>query len=366
MTLLIGVMSGTSMDAVDAVLADVSEVGVTVVADRSLAIDPQLKARLDAALATETLAALEAWRLDAEVGELMARAVLGLLEAAGADPARIAAVGSHGQTVYHAPDAQPPITVQLGDPNVIAARTGLTVVSDFRRMDLAAGGQGAPLAPAFHAFAFGSAEEARAVLNVGGIANLTLLAAGGGDAAGGFDTGPGNTLMDLWARRHLGRDFDENGRLAAGGRVDPDLLARLLADEYFQRPPPKSTGRERFHMGWLEACLEGRAALAPADVQRTLCQLTVESVARALERFARPVEPRALYVCGGGALNPVLGERLEGCPVASTERLGVPPRCVEGAAFAWLAGERLAGRAAGHPRVTGARRSSVLGGVYRP
>jgi anhydro-N-acetylmuramic acid kinase len=367
MTLHVGVLSGTSMDAVDAVLADVSEQGVRVEAWQETPVPPTLARRLEKALDTPRLTALECWRLDAEVGELFAIAVSALLRNAGVASERVAAIGSHGQTLYHAPDARPPLTVQVGDPNVIAQRTGIPVVADFRRMDLAAGGQGAPLAPTFHAFAFSDPHHARAVLNVGGIANLTALPSSHAGTVLGFDTGPGNTLMDLWATRHTGERFDRDGRLAAAGASSPELLAALLADPYFQRPPPKSTGREHFNAGWLDARLAARPEHTPADVQRTLLELTVESAARAVEGLPEP--PPAVFVCGGGALNPVLmqrlGERLAGRRVASTESLGVPPKTVEGAAFAWLAWRRLAARAGALPSVTGAYEAGVLGGVYR-
>jgi anhydro-N-acetylmuramic acid kinase len=366
LTLHVGVLSGTSMDAVDAVLADFSGNGARVEAWHETPIPPVLARRLETALDTPRLTALECWRLDAEVGELFATAVNALLRGAKVAPERVAAVGSHGQTLYHDPNARPALTVQVGDPNVIARRTGIPVVADFRRMDVTAGGQGAPLAPAFHAFAFSDPNAARAVLNVGGIANLTALPGSDARAVLGFDTGPGNTLLDLWAARHTGEPFDRDGRLAAAGRSSSELLAALLADPYFLRPPPKSTGREHFNADWLDARL-GQRPCTPADVQRTLLELTVESAARAVE--ALPEAPRAVFVCGGGALNPVLmqrlDERLGQCRVASTDTLGVPPKTVEGAAFAWLASRRLAGRAGALPSVTGAREASVLGGVYR-
>ena len=366
MTLYVGVMSGTSMDSVDAVLADVGKDGVAVRAWQDAPLAAPLRRRLEAALDTSRLDALECWRLDAEMGAAFAGAVDALLATAQVSAGQVCAIGSHGQTLYHAPDAQPPLTVQVGDPNVIARRTGITVVADFRRMDVAAGGQGAPLAPAFHAFAFSAARAARAVLNVGGIANLSLLAPGGASVTG-FDTGPGNTLMDLWASRHAGAAYDRDGRLAASGRVVQTLLRRLLEDPYFQRLAPKSTGREHFNARWLDARLSAHGPLAVEDVQRTLLELTVESVARALESGELPAD---LYVCGGGALNPLLmqrlGERLAPLPVTSTDTLGVPAKTVEGAAFAWLAACRLEGRAAVPAAVTGAREPVVLGGVYRP
>jgi len=365
MTLYVGVLSGTSMDSVDAVLAYIRDDVVRVEAWHEAPYPQALRLRLEAALNTPHLGALECWRLDAELGEAFGDTVNALLRAAGVPATRVRAIGSHGQTIYHAPDARPALTVQIGDPNVIARRTGIEVVADFRRMDLAAGGQGAPLAPAFHAFAFSHPDSPRAVLNVGGIANLSRIAAGGRRVTGS-DTGPGNTLMDLWAARHRGTPYDADGRFAAAGRVAGALLVDLLCDPYFERPAPKSTGREYFNAGWLESRLLSHGDLAPADVQRTLLELTSESVARALEHGDIPAE---LFVCGGGALNPVLmqrlGERLRPLPVHSTDPLGIPPKTVEGAAFAWLAACRLDGIAAVPTAVTGARETAVLGGVYR-
>jgi len=364
MTFYVGVLSGTSMDSVDAVLADVGHDGVQVHASQESPIAPALRRRLEAALETSRLSALECWRLDAAVGAAFADAVDSLLAMAKIPAAQVRAIGSHGQTLYHAPDDDPPLTVQVGDPNVIARRTGIAVVADFRRMDIAAGGQGAPLAPAFHAFAFAHRHATRAVLNVGGIANLSRVPPGGATVTG-FDTGPGNTLMDLWASRHVGTAFDRDGRFAASGRISEALLGRLLSDPYFQRPPPKSTGREHFNARWLDSRLAGHGTLEVADVQRTLLELTVESVSRALERGITADE---LYVCGGGALNTELmrrlRERLAPLPVEPTDVLGVPAKAVEGAAFAWLAACRVDRRAAVPGAVTGAREAAVLGGVY--
>jgi len=364
MGLYAGLMSGTSMDAVDAVLAEVDDVGIRVLHHQQTPVPQALRARLERALVTPELPALEAWRLDAQVGALFAAAAAGLLRAAEVDAGRVRAIGSHGQTLYHAVDDTPALTVQVGDPNVIAAHTGIATVADFRRMDVALGGQGAPLAPLFHAFAFCGAQP-RAVLNLGGIANVTLLPAAGEDGVTGFDTGPANVLLDHMAREHLGRAFDDDGAWAASGRLDAALLERMLAEPYFGRAPPKSTGRERFNRRWLQAMLDGLSP-APADVQRTLVELVAVSVARSLPRRGT----HALYLCGGGARNGFLVQRLEAClpgwRVESTAALGVPPESVEGAAFAWLARERLHGRAAGRPSVTGAARAAHLGAVYLP
>jgi len=369
MGLYVGLMSGTSMDAVDAVLAEITDTGVDVCSQHALSLPMDLRTRLEDALDTDRLYARECWNLDAEVGAVFADAALALLEHAGTPPSRVAAIGSHGQTLYHAPDASPPITVQVGNPNIIASRTGIVTVADFRRMDVAAGGQGAPLAPLFHAFAF-AGEHDRAVLNLGGIANVTLLPPAGAGPLLGFDTGPGNTLLDVWTREHLDQPFDTDGRWAASGQIQADLLTRMLEDPYFEAAPPKSTGRERFNRSWLNAALsgQGQTRVLPRDVQRTLVELTAVTVGAALNAHA--ARTREIYVCGGGALNRLLMQRIEhalpACRVTTTVALGVPPKAVEGAAFAWLARERLAGRSAGRSSVTGARRATTLGAVYHP
>ncbi len=303
--------------------------------------------------------------LDRALGEAFATAVGSVLRDTGVPARAITAVGSHGQTLRHYPEAGVHSTLQVGDPTIIAERTGITTVADFRRRDMAAGGEGAPLAPAFHEFFLGRGPLRRAVLNLGGIANLTLL-----DTAGelvGFDCGPANTLMDGWARRTLGKPFDGGGEWAATGTVIPECLETLLADPYLGRPPPKSTGREYFNLEWLEARLGDALHHHPAaDIQATLMALTAESVARDLVRSAPDVEE--VLVCGGGVHNAVLmtalGRALSGRRVASIAEAGLDPDYVEAAAFAWLAHRTLAGEPGNAPSVTGARHAVVLGAVY--
>ncbi|HSB99740.1 MAG TPA: anhydro-N-acetylmuramic acid kinase, partial [Burkholderiaceae bacterium] len=289
-----------------------------------------------------------------------------LLAHTGLQRAEVRAVGAHGQTVRHCPGAVGGgFSIQLLDGALLAERCGIDVVCDLRSRDLAAGGQGAPLVPAFHADCFGVTGEARAVLNLGGIANLTLLHADG--RIGGFDTGPANVLLDAWAAEQRGVPYDDQGRWAASGRVDAPLLQRLLSEPYFQRSPPKSTGRDLFRLQWLGAHLAalGRA-LAPADVQATLAELTARSVADGLQRHLP--EARGLWVCGGGALNPHLMARLAallpGWRVQTTDALGLPPLQVEAVAFAWLAREFVARRPGNRPDVTGAKGARVLGCLY--
>jgi anhydro-N-acetylmuramic acid kinase len=364
----IGLMSGTSMDAVDAVLAEAGADKFSVRAARSIDLPAPVAARLrrlaipGAARPDGPDALDELGLLDREVAELFAGAASALLAAADIDPARVRAIGSHGQTLRHRPRATAPFTLQIGDPNVIATATGIPVVADFRRRDVALGGQGAPLVPAFHAAVFAHPQEYRAILNLGGIANLTLLPPGA--AVTGFDTGPGNTLMDEWTRRHLGRPYDAGGAWAATGRVSTPLLQRLLAHPYLAAPAPKSTGPEDFSPAWLDESLAGVGALAPADVQATLCEFTARSVVAALgDRI-----PDRLVACGGGAHNQALLARIAALlPQARVETSAahdIDPDCVEAAAFAWLAARTLAGLPGNLPAVTGARCEAVLGAVW--
>lgn len=361
--LYIGLLSGTSMDAADAALLDLGELPPRLLAARAVPYPDALRTTLQALARGEGDDIDRTARADRALGRLFAGAVHDLIDEAGVAATEVAAIGSHGQTVRHHPEGADAYTVQIGDPNTIAHETGITTVADFRRRDLAAGGQGAPLVPAFHAACFCSATEDRAVLNLGGIANLTLLPATG--PVSGFDTGPANTLLDGWAARHLGRPVDSGGEWAATGRAVPALLARLRADDYFERSGPKSTGPERFHPDWLAERLAGVDA-GPADVQATLVALTATTVADGLRR-ALPDAAR-LLVCGGGVHNrsllAALREALSPLPVGSTAEYGVDPDWVEAAAFAWLARETLAGRPGNIPEVTGAGGPVVLGGIY--
>lgn len=354
-------MSGTSVDAIDAVLVDFDHSPPRLLQRHSQAWPHGLR---EVALALSESGEQELHRmalLDNAVARLFAMAANVLLRAVDMPPAAIRAIGSHGQTVRHAPNAAEPYTIQLGNPSLLAELTGITVVADFRRRDLAAGGQGAPLAPAFHAALLASDTEDRAVVNIGGIANLTLLPADG--SVSGFDTGPGNALLDAWADRHLETPLDRDGAWAASGRVIPELLERLLSDPYFQRHPPKSTGREYFNLAWLGDVPE---TFAPADVQATLTALTAGSIARELELHMPAA--RRLLVCGGGVHNAALMARLRDAlptvAVQPTTVLGVDPDYLEAVGFAWLARRTLASQPGNLPNVTGARGPRILGGIY--
>ncbi|HEX7338482.1 MAG TPA: anhydro-N-acetylmuramic acid kinase [Rhodanobacteraceae bacterium] len=361
--LYIGLMSGTSADAIDAALC-------------SFVPRPRLLAALEhpwpAMLRRQLLTIAQGEQpvdldalghLDTAIGNTLADAAGALLAKAGVAASAVRAIGSHGQTLRHRPDGPLPFTLQLGDAWVIAEHTGIDTVADFRRADVAAGGQGAPLLPAFHSRVLATPGQDCAVVNLGGIANLTLLAADGHVL--GFDTGPANGLMDAWCQRHRGKPYDHDGAFAASGHCDQILLDQLLADAYFQRPPPKSTGREYFQLAWLDG-FPRVAQLAPADVQTTLLALTVESIARALHDHAP--DARSVFLCGGGvhnaALLRALTQALTPRTVASTAVAGVDPDYLEAMGFAWLARQHLLGLPGNLPAVTGARGLRVLGSLH--
>ena len=359
----LGLISGTSADGIDAALVRF-EPRLEPAHARTYAWNPALRARLlELGRAQDSVSLDALGRLDVEVAHAFADAARRLLEEAGVRAADVRAIGSHGQTVRHRPHGEFPFTWQLGDGSVIAERCGIATVADFRRRDVAAGGQGAPLMPAFHAAVLRSAAEDRAVLNLGGIANLTLLPRTGD--VRGFDTGPANALLDAWCERHTGRRYDADGAFAASGKADRSLLDRLLGDPWFALPPPKSTGREQFHLAWAESRLQGATA-APHDLQATLLELSAASVADAL--LATQSGTRRLLVCGGGVHNAFLIERirarLPGVDVESTAAHGLDPDFVEAIGFAWLASEALAGRPGNLPSVSGARGLRVLGVVH--
>jgi len=358
--LFIGLMSGTSADGIDAVLVQSDGERGRLVATYHRPMPQDLRAEI---LAFRQPGDDELHRLatlDAQLADEYAVAVLALLTDTGVSTEAVSAIGQHGQTLRHHPSGDIPYTVQIGDPNRLAERTGITVVADFRRRDMAAGGQGAPLVPAFHAAQLAMPGIATAVVNIGGIANVTLIAADGGVT--GWDTGPGNTLLDAWVSRHQGVPFDDGGDWAATGEIIHPLLSGMLEDPYFARPHPKSTGPELFNLDWVTSHLVGEAA---ADVQRTLVELTAASIARALV----DASPKVVRVCGGGARNGFLMQRLcarlPECEVTTTAAAGVDPAWVEAWAFAWLAEQTLAGQPGNVPSVTGAKGPRVLGGIYR-
>ena len=358
--LFVGLMSGTSLDGVDAVLADLSGARPRLIANVHAPFDDPLKREL---LALNTRGDNEIERAALAGNNLAKRyssAVADLLAKSKTPASMVRAIGCHGQTVRHNP-AQG-FTTQIGNAALLAELTGIRVVADFRSRDVAAGGQGAPLAPAFHAALFAHAAEDRAALNLGGIANLSFLPHAG--AVTGFDSGPANCLLDLWALRHLGKPHDAEGRWAAAGAVIPALLERLLAEPYFTAAPPKSTGRDLFNEAWLQTHLNGDEN--PQAVQATLLELTARSVADALARHCRGA--RRVIACGGGAKNSALmrriGELIAPVALETSDRQGIDPQLVEATAFAWLAKRALEGQPGNLASVTGARGPRVLGAIY--
>lgn len=368
--LYIGLMSGTSLDGVDGVLCRF-EPALRVLAHQSMAFDPALREEL-LVLNTPGAAQSAGGELHraALAGNALARSyalvVQALLEATGTQPGQVRAIGAHGQTVRHQPgqfDGHG-YTLQLNSPALLAELAGIDVVADLRSRDVAAGGQGAPLVPAFHAAAFGRSDTSLAVLNIGGISNLSVLDPD--QAVRGFDCGPGNGLMDHWCHLHTGHPFDAQGAWAAGGRVLPALLQAALADPFFSLPPPKSTGRDLFNAPWLDALLATQPKGSPRDVQATLCELTAASCVADLRRHAP--QARELIVCGGGALNTELMRRLrvqaDPVKVVSSADRGLPPLQVEAAAFAWLARAHVQRQPGNLSSVTGAQGPRILGALY--
>lgn len=359
----IGVMSGTSLDGVDVVLAAIDDRMVAQQASLSWPIPVSLKEAILAICQGQQLTLSQLGQLDSRLGKLFADAVLALLKQENLRPQEIVAIGCHGQTVWHEPLGDAPHTLQIGDNNQIVARTGITVVGDFRRRDIALGGQGAPLVPAFHQALLAHPVERRMVLNIGGIANLSLLFPG--QPVRGYDTGPGNMLMDAWIWRQKGQPYDKDARWARAGNVIRPLLQQMLSDPWFARPAPKSTGREYFNYGWLERQLAHFPGLSGSDVQATLAELTAVSIA---EQVLLSGGCERLLVCGGGGRNPLVMARLAsllpGIEVGTTDEAGISGDDMEALAFAWLAWRTIAGLPGNLPSVTGASQPSVLGAIF--
>jgi anhydro-N-acetylmuramic acid kinase len=362
-------MSGTSVDAIDSAVIKYSGNGIELVATHAHPIGTKLQRDI-AALSHPGDNEIERMgTLDRELGHLFAQATLDLLAKHSIHSERVVAIGSHGQTVRHAPKSSgitpaKSFTVQIGDPNTIAELTGITTVADFRRRDIAAEGEGAPLAPAFHAAALSLSGINRAIVNIGGIANVTIL--DGPQLTEGFDTGPGNTLLDHWHARHQGGPFDNRGKWAASGNIDRELLKKLLNHPYFQQAGPKSTGKEAFNLNWLDSLLGQDRLFDAVNVQATLAELTAVSISHSIFESSTKVEE--VYICGGGAHNDDLMSRLaaliEPARVANTSVLGISPDWVEAMTFAWLAQQTLSNRTNNAPQVTGAKGPRILGAIY--
>jgi len=356
--LYIGVMSGTSLDGVDVALCELSHDSCKLIHSLEYPLPASLKAEI-LSLINAATSIKDVGTLHTKLGQLFSDALNALLTAFDIDSQSVNAVGLHGQTLWHEPNAAYPFSLQLGNANVVAAQTHITTVTDFRGMDIANGGEGAPFAPAFHHFLFGTSEKKRGVLNIGGMANLTVL----GEELLGFDVGCGNVLLDYWVDAKRSQKYDTDGLFAKSGKVHNALLDALLADAYFQKAAPKSTGREYFNAAWLESKLAAFSGVSDADVQRTLLELTAQSIANEVKKF----HIQELILCGGGAKNNFLVERLRTlcrCEVKTSEAYGVDSDFLEAMLFAWLAYKRIHKEKVALKNVTGAKKDSILGVIY--
>lgn len=364
--LYIGIMSGTSLDGVDLALLDFSCTPPQMRASEFIPMPENLRQKLTALLHSGTTSLQNLGELDHQLGLLYANSVNAFLAQNQLKPEHIQAIGCHGQTVWHSPNSPSPFTMQIGDMNLVAAKTQITTIGDFRRKDMAVGGQGAPLVPAFHQALFTANDRFTVVLNIGGISNISVLSPHAETI--GYDLGPGNTLMDAWIELHQGKRYDKDAEWASSGKVNEQLLAHLLDEPFFQQPSPKSTGRELFNLTWLNKKLEKLTALLPQDVQRTLLEFTARSIANELEQLRPAPLPCLLLVCGGGARNPLLMERLSMLlpqwQVSTTNAFGLDADYVEAAAFAWLAYQRIHGLKSNLPSVTGAQGAVSLGVIF--
>lgn len=364
--LYLGIMSGTSLDGVDTVIMDFSEASPQMLACGFTAMPDELRKSLADLCLRGEATLLELGELDNRLGHLYAQSVQDLLLSSGISAAEIRAIGCHGQTIWHSPQGSHPFTMQIGDANVIAALTGITTVADFRRKDMAYGGQGAPLVPAFHQALFADPQQLTVVLNMGGISNISILQAG--ELTRGYDTGPGNVLLDAWVERHLGHSYDKDAHWALQGHVYTPLLQHLLAEPFLAQPAPKSTGRELFSLAWLLAKLELFPNVTPADVQATLVEFTAITIRDELRKLPETPQSKVLLACGGGAKNPLLMARLQEIladwSLGTTTASGLDIDYVEAAAFAWLAHQRIHNLPGNLPAVTGATKAVSLGVIY--
>lgn len=359
----LGLMSGTSMDGIDAVLVSFRERTVQIHATHSLSYPDELRQRLIHTSQNQA-SPDEIGELNTLTGQLFSQAASRAIADSDLAPGSIRAIGSHGQTIRHQPSGSAPFSFQIGNPAIIAEATGITTVGDFRSRDMAAGGQGAPLVPAFHKAFFGSESESRCILNLGGIANITWIPAQGAGVVTGFDTGPANALMDAWCLDQTGRPYDADGHWALEGNVDQSLLDDMLSDAYFKRTPPKSTGKEKFNLGWVKTMIARHPELKPEDIQRTLLELTAVTIADQMPETG----VGTVYACGGGTRNPelmrTLARTLAPARLAETSELGLDPQWVEPVAFAWLAKQAMEGKPGNLPEVTGANGPRILGAIY--
>jgi len=350
----IGIMSGTSLDGVDVVLCEIDASSCELVS--SLEYPLSLELKVDILTMIEDKSTLEAvGQIDHRLGLLFTQAVEALLIRENIDARSVKAIGLHGQTLWHEPRGEYPFSMQFGDPNILTATTGIPVVADFRRKDVALGGQGAPFAPAFHEFLFSALSEHVAIVNIGGMANITVL----DEKLVGYDTGCGNVLLDMWIAQHESVSYDKDGEWARSGTVDYGLLNAMMSDEYFAQPYPKSTGREKFNKAWLQGHLVGKTH-NPEDVQRTLLELTAMSISNEVLRFNRDI----VLLCGGGAKNSFLVEHIKALMPNVEVAIASNADMIEAMTFAWLAYKRMHREEVNLKDVTGARKNTVLGGLF--
>lgn len=354
-SLYIGVMSGTSLDGVDTVLCRIDEKSCELLISMEYPFDRDLKEDILDIIYNETTIS-KVGEIDHRLGLLFAEAINALMDHHSIDPTTVVAIGLHGQTLWHEPNGRYPHSMQLGDPNIVSTMTQIATVADFRRKDIALGGEGAPFAPVFHKFLFGEIGSSIAIVNIGGMANISIL----DEKLIGYDTGCGNVLMDIWIYRHLSQRYDRGGEWARGGKVDLSLLNQMLQDEYFSLPYPKSTGRERFNEKWIDTLLDGYRDLRPQDIARTLLELTAITISNEVLKFSRDI----LLLCGGGAKNTLLVERLQSLMPNIQILVAQNADELESMAFAWLAYKRIHKEMVKLSSVTGASSDAILGGIY--
>jgi len=368
--LYIGAMSGTSLDGVDTVLILIDKDKIDIQCNYSEAFPSNLREQILSLCSPGKNEIQRLGELNVILANFTAKAINKLLLKARKSQDKIKAIGSHGQTVRHIPNTLYPFSLQIGDPSLIAHLTGITTVADFRMADIAAGGQGAPLVPAFHQAVFSSKDTTRAIINIGGIANITFLPPTNNSKhtrIKGYDIGPGNTLMDQWIQQKLGKPYDDKGIWADSGKLQPELLSAFMEDEFIQKSSPKSSGREYFNLAWIQKYLEDKNQGNDEDIQRTLNEFTASCIAKSI-KFETQNIPCEVYLCGGGVNNNLLTKRLSKLlpyyPIATTTKLGIDPQLVEAAAFAWLASQTIKGLAGNITAVTGASCAKILGGIY--
>lgn len=371
--LFFGVMTGTSADGIDIVLSSINSTSTDIIDSESTDFSENIKAEIKALCLPSSNELFRAHTLGIELSILTAKIINSILARNSLTPCDISAIGFHGQTIRHHPDTNPAFSIQIGCPSTLSHHTKISTITDFRMADIAAGGQGAPLVPAFHKAVFHSSNENRIILNIGGIANITYLPAQSDTRLSGFDTGPGNTLLDEWVYKTLQKSYDAEGEWAKCGDIIPSLLESMMSDEYITKPQPKSTGKEHFNLHWLTQRLKPYKNLKPEDIQRTLTEFTCQSIYSGINTIIKDSNsslPYHLYLCGGGINNTFMRKRLSQLnpeiKISSTIDLGVHPQQVEACAFSWLASKTYASEYGNLKEATGASEDKILGGTYPP